>query len=859
MSKNITKTLAATLAATLGAGIVPVMAQTSKSLDELHKAAYTAVAVAKKDKTQKSINDARVILAEYKAAIEEQNKQGLLPQVNTFSAQLDTVQQPILSKIINAILAMDKAGTATQAEINEVRTMVEGDQAIKADDLPLVWARTYNAKVDGFQDVLINKAKAAVIKAETEKTQATVDAAKVLVADLATAVRPGIQKIAADLQTKVEAVKVYDLKVTKAEITKSYVKVTFDALTEAQRNATLDVVDNKGNKVQVEALKTVLIEEETEATFNFTTMLKDEPTGVWTINGVKVDLNEKAFVDNVKVKVAMPESDPAKVTKDELAKDELLKLLKNNKTITNIIDKNAPEYLAADKSKLETYEDVQKLIDTVNTDKAKESEVKYVVDAAKGTVTQFTNALATLNLKAVNSTWIKEYQEEIKGKKPTELSKVQEIIYTKNDNMIKTEIEELKNETDDTKKAAAIEKTINLVDKFMKDDAKDVTVKADKLSELNIQSAMLRLKTSDTLTSFKAALKNLEKVVNNKNKFDYEKAVNEDLMKDYFKGDVKTATKPEEVITKIGIIEGTVITSAVTNIKTVAGGVKIEDTTTDAEKAKFKSDILGAFKNLETISAKAEVKFDASKVDANLWDLYVKEINKNAAAVIVVADVQKQITNVNTGIVGIVINEANEKDLLNTLKDSRLGLTNVIDKNEAAYVAELVSLKATTDKDKLVKAIDVINSKEIILASNSVATVKDELTKIAVKTQLKEYINLTDAQKTDVAELLIAKIANLKVKKLHTVDETKALLVEVEAERIATLASINGTKDSTINTVNELNKISPEFKALGDVAKVTVAEKFNINRPTEIVANETKTANFEDFTAIRTVIAKSMK
>ncbi|MCB2286356.1 hypothetical protein LGK99_04470 [Clostridium algidicarnis] len=853
MSKNITKTLAATLAATLGAGIVPVMAQTSKSLDELHKAAYTAVAVAKEDKTQKSINDARVILAEYKAAIEEQNKQGLLPQVNTFSAQLDTVQQPILSKIINAILAMDKAGTATQAEINEVRTMVEGDQAIKADDLPLVWARTYNAKVDGFQDVLINKAKAAVIKAETEKTQATVDAAKVLVADLATAVRPGIQKIAADLQTKVEAVKVYDLKVTKAEITKSYVKVTFDALTEAQRNATLDVVDNKGNKVQVEALKTVLIEEETEATFNFTTMLKDEPTGVWTVNGVKVDLNEKAFVTKVK-----DEKNEIKLASD------LIKLLKSNKTITNIIDKNAPEYLAADKSKLETYEDVQKLIDTVNTDKAKESEVKYVVDAAKGTVTQFTNALATLNLKAVNSTWIKEYQEEIKGKELTELSKVQEIIYTKNDNMIKTEIEELKNETDDTKKAAAIEKTINLVDKFMKDDAKDVTVKADKLSELNIQSAMLRLKTSDTLTSFKAALKNLEKVVNNKKTFDYEKAVNEDLMKDYFKGDVKIAAEPKDVMPAIKVVEEKVVKSAVEKVTATASIVIIEDKTTDAEKAKFKSDILEAFKNLETVSAKADVKFDASKVDANLWDLYAKEIKKNVKEVTDVANVQNQITNVNTGIVGTLINEANEKNLLNTLKDSRLGLTNVIDKNEAAYVAELAYLNKTTDKDKLIKAIDVINSKEIILASNSVATVKDELTKIAVKTQLKEYINLTDAQKLDISELLIARIAEpetVKTPKVYTAEEVKGALTEVNLQRTNILKSINleETQKSTMLTIAELNRISPEFKALGDVAKVTVAEKFNINRPTEIVADKTKVADFEDFTAIRTVIAKSMK
>ncbi|MBB6713507.1 hypothetical protein [Clostridium gasigenes] len=840
MSKNITKTIAATLAATLGAGVVPAMAATT-TLADLHKASYDAVLVAQKDKTQKSINDARTLLAEYKVAIEKENKLGLLPQVNTFSAQLDGVQQPILSKIIKAIVAIETKKTATQAEINEIRTMVEGDQATTSDDVKLVWARTYNAKVDPFQDKLIVNAKAAVAKAEKEKTKEAVDAAKVLVDELNTSVRAGVKAIAAGEKAKADAVVVYNLKVTKAEITNSSVTVTFDALKEALRDATLEVVDNKGNKVEVEAIKTVLIEEETVATFNFTSMLKENPTGIWTINGLKVDLNEKAFVKNVK---------------DATVPADLLKLLKDSKIITNIVDKNELAYKAADRTKLESYADVQKLIDTVNTDEAKLAEVKYVVDAASGTVTQFKNALATLNLEKVNTTWIEAYQSGMTGL--TKVSEVQALVYAQNVIKIDAEISKITG-LDAAKDAATIQSATDLVNKFMKNDEKIETAKADKLETLNVKSAMLRLKTSDTLTSLKAALKNLEKVVNNKTTFDYEKVVNESLMKNYFDGNVRTATDATDVKAKIVAIQDKAVSDALLNIKTAADKVIIvEGTTTEAEKAKFKLDMLATFNNLETVSAKATVKFDASKVNANLWDLYAAKFK---TAVTTVADAQAAITAVNGNIVETIMKAATDsKTLMVALKDYRLGLTNVVSLNEKAYLAELATLSASKDKDALVTEMDVINSKEVILASKSIVTVKEELTKIAVKTKITTFINLEDSQKADVAELLIARIATevtTEKPAISTVADVKTALTTAEALRTTNIAAIN-TANTTVTTIAALETISPEFKALSEVAKVTVAQKFNANRPT-ISATDKTIAPFTDFTAIRTLVANSMK
>ena len=71
-----------------------------------------------------------------------------------------------------------------------------------------------------------------------------------------------------------------DLNVTKVEsISKTGVKVTLKALAQNETAFTINVLDDKGNAVEVNPLS--LEKGETEATFTFKTPLTVDPTGVW--------------------------------------------------------------------------------------------------------------------------------------------------------------------------------------------------------------------------------------------------------------------------------------------------------------------------------------------------------------------------------------------------------------------------------------------------------------------------------------------------------------------------------------------------------------------------------------------------
>ena len=173
----------------------------SLSIDELYKNAYNATQVAQKEKTQISINNARDVLNQFKFEAIAQNKLGLLPHYNTFSVMLDEVQQPILTKIVNTILEMKKAGKATQDEINNIRLLV--------DPLPASLKNacsTWSSEVDKFQNELLNQAVAAVKNAEIEKTQEAIDKAQELVNELSKAIREGIKKVATDLQARLDEI-----------------------------------------------------------------------------------------------------------------------------------------------------------------------------------------------------------------------------------------------------------------------------------------------------------------------------------------------------------------------------------------------------------------------------------------------------------------------------------------------------------------------------------------------------------------------------------------------------------------------------------------------------------------------------
>ena len=292
--KKVTKTLTGGLATVMASGMVPMTAMAATNFDELHKAAYNAVKVAQKTKTQADINAARKVVAEYRAAIQAEGKDGLLLHINTFSELLDGVQQPILTDIVNKILAMKEAGKATQAEINAIRELVD----ILPESLQNA-INTWSSEVDKFQTAIMEAAIAAVKTAETEKTQESIDAAKVLVDELATSIRDAIKKVAADLQGRLDAIEVNTnasnvLKINNFYVEHDGVVAEFDVLPETLKDVTIQVVDNNGKVVKVQNVDKIL-KGKSKQKFLFEkvyTSNDDKIEGKWTVNNIKVDMTK---------------------------------------------------------------------------------------------------------------------------------------------------------------------------------------------------------------------------------------------------------------------------------------------------------------------------------------------------------------------------------------------------------------------------------------------------------------------------------------------------------------------------------------------------------------------------------------
>lgn len=871
--KKVTKTLTGGLATVMASGMVPMTAMAATNFDELHKAAYDAVKVAQETKTQADINAARKLVAEYRTAIEAEGKDGLLVNINTFSELLDGVQQPILTDIVNKIVAMKEAGKATQAEINAVRELVDALPESLQNAV-----NTWSAEVDKFQNAIMEAAIAAVKTAETEKTQESIDAAQKLVDELATSIRPVIQKVAADLQARLDAVKVYDLNITKAELSKTSVTVEFEALEEALRDVTIEVIDNKGNVVEVKAKK-LLIEGENTATFEFKNALNSRPDGVWYVNGFKVDAEAINLVNDVKV-IATTNNNDVNSEEFKKAAEKLYQVLEKSSLVSGLVDEvaNQKAYLTLaierKAEKINTVADVQKIIDDGNKNVGSEDLVEAAVKAAKeGTLNQFKAAFAKLDLERVNSEWITNYRDALKAG-ATNLSDVQAVIDNTNLKYVKEAEADLT--VDNKLNAERIEKAIDLVEKYVvvkEDDTEGQKDKEDRIAKLNVKLAIVGVNDADTQTSLKAALVNLEKVVNNEKTFKYDSEVNENLMADYVKArtnnneNVIFFNTVNEVIKYLNDVEKEQVSNTITSIREISEDInKLSDDKKDTKK----KDLLDAFNKLALVSAKAEKEqvFDASIVKADLYDLYAKTLgtDQEDVEITTVSDVTKLVKAVNDNIVSILFKNnlsLNPKNLLSTLNDSRLGLTNVIENNREAYNLELSDFQRIEDKKELVKLVSRVNYKEAILAAKTTADVKANLVEYALLSGTNSVTDAKDAERSDIAEELLAIFTDDKAPDPTLVDAIKLNdeISNADSKRKSTIEEFNkvmvkGTPEIT-DAVSQLVKVSPEFKALSASQQLVVAEKVIANLPThKDNKDETVKTAFTNYTEIRTLVSK---
>lgn len=820
MSKKV---LTGAMAALMATGVVtPAMAETT-NVTELHKAAFEAMQKAEKEKTQLSINEARQALKVFADAMPEH------ADISTWSTRLDHVQQPIFATIVEGLVTLQKEDAeVTQDKVNKIYELIFNDESNDLDDVPNEYKDGQNygwtEQTDKLQEKLniatataYEDAKAAIAKAKTEEEVA---AAKELVANaeaqlasLKTAYREVVRTearrieglLAKEVETltkKEEALNKYDLKVTSFEVKRGYVEVTFKALAKELTDVTLEVLDNKGNVVEVESVK-LIDQGETTAVFNFTNMLSSEAKGTWTVNGLAINLDEVNFVSKVK-------------TTEE---GKLYDVLNNSKYFTGLVKENVNAYHKLISKKLKdinTIADIQAIIEEGNKNVQDESKIKDLVYVAKnGTSTQFKNAINGLGFERVNSEWMSNYKSKIGELTTNEFTTVQNAINATNEEKIK----EAYGKADTIAKK---EEVLNLINKYVKAEKKE---EVDKVNEgvkvVKTDIALLKVKEAKTNATVINALKELSNVVNDKDLFSFEKLVNENLKAEYKTAlsgkEYKSVEDVKDAVVKAGNdAANKKVTEVVVKAATALNDAKEED------KVDKKNELVKALEELVIASAKNADKFEMKNVEKALLSEYAKELVGKTT----VAEVKTVIETVNSSAVQNIMKDATAENILEKLNHEHLALTNVVKENAKAYGLEAETFKTYTTAKEVSKLVGIINNKEVILSSSKVEEVKASLVSYVIDKNLTTIKNLKDAQKTDIAELLIAQLANDKDTTIKNIDYLNGKINEVETIRIDLMKVVNKVDASISEAVTALEKISKEFNELDTAKKLVVAEKF---------------------------------
>ena len=822
MSKKV---LTGAMAALMATGVVtPAMAKTT-NVTELHKAAFEAMQKAEKEKTQLSINEARQALKVFADAMPEH------ADISTWSTRLDHVQQPIFATIVEGLVTLQKEDAeVTQDKVNKIYELIFNDESNDLDDVPSEYKDGQNygwtEQTDKLQEKLniatataYEDAKAAIAKAKTEEEVA---AAKELVANaeaqlasLKTAYRKVVRTeakrieglLAKEVETltkKEEALNKYDLKVTSFKVNRGKVEVTFNALAKELTDVTLEVLDNKGNVVEVESVK-LIDQGETTAKFYFTNMLSSDPKGTWTVNGLAINLDEVNFVSEVK-------------TTEE---GKLYDVLNNSKYFTGLVKKNSKAYykLIGEKSKdINTIADIQAIIEEGNKNVQDQSKIENLVYVAKnGTSTQFKNAINGLGFERVNSEWMSDYKSKIGELTTNEFTTVQNEINKTN----REKITEIYGKADTIAKK---EEVLNLINKYVKAEKKE---EVDKVNEgvkvVKTEIALLKVTEAKTNATVINALKELSNVVNDKDVFSFEKLVNENLKAEYKTAlsgkEYKSVEDVKDAVVKAGNdAANKKVTEVVVKAATALNDAKEED------KVDKKNELVKALEELVIASAKNADKFEMKNVEKALLSEYAKELVGKTT----VAEVKTVIETVNSSAVQNIMKDATAENILEKLNHEHLALTNVVKENAKAYGLEAETFKTYTTAKEVSKLVGIINNKEVILSSSKVEEVKSSLVYYLIDSELDTAIkNLKDAQKTDIAELLIAELAKDKDTTIEkNINYLNEKINAVEGVRKELISKVTNKDILISDAVNALEKISKEFNELDAAKKLVVAEKF---------------------------------
>ena len=776
MSKKVQKTLTGAMAAMMATGVVatPAMAATNNTdVDALYKAAYQATQKALTEKTQAAVNEAREAIKALPANLDW--------AIGEFSKQVDTVQHPILVEIVTAIKKLDEE--ATQANINAAK------KAIPAE-LRDEWKKSYSAAIDVHQQALITKANEAVKEAQAVRSDAAIKVANELLAELATADAQGVKDWAATMQDRVDSIEKYAIQITKVNVIDRFqVEVEFEATTENLKNVTVEVIDANGNKKEV-APKS-LLKGSKSTVFDFVTVNgAAELAGVWTVNGIKVDVTEISLVKDM-LEDAKYIADLANKHNSYTTSFSSLAKLQEKGYINGLLgeynnqnyfvfDRYEDKFVASEYAKaladkkvdIDNAADVQAVIDAVNKSLAGHVTVAELVELAEsGDVTskQFASAMASLDLAKVNEDWADAYKTEIANLSANDkLEKVQDVVYAVNKDKITAKKEQYTLEkyvsADIKAERNKAEEVLTLAEEYYKDDAEKVTEKADLLKAIKIELALFDVKLVSDVTDLEAALKNVSETVNNADKFSFDKNVNTKLMEEYFKNGLNKITSLDNLKSKL------------TSVQTSVAYAEIE------------------------------------KVHASV----------------------------------------NEDKLIEALKSEKLGLTNIIEANKSEYFADKLVIDNTNDYESLTKAIKAINARVDMKNATNKTEMRAAFVTLVENRDSNILLNKSTNQITDIAEeflnlrndeeITLVNIRNI-IGGVGSVDTEFAPFgiefMKVEDTIIEKLANVSG--DNNKVSTEELKDALEAIVGKGNI-KTGMLEDF-------VKASNGKT--YTDYTAIR--------
>ena len=838
MSKKV---LTGVLAALMATGTVaPVFAGTN--VEKLHTTAFEATQKALKEGTQLSINEAREAIQAFKEAIGEH------ADIPTWSSMVDKVQHPIYVEVVDGLLALQKEGAVvTQEAVNKLYTLIYNEEGT-ADDISDEYKKGekygWSGQTDAFQNVLTFAALEAV---EAAKTADEIADAKKLVESLKTSKNKdavaAAERMEAKLIEKEEALNKYDLKVTDFEVTRTGVKVTFEALNETLKDATIEVIDNNGDIVEVQAISKIL-EGRTTASFSFEKVLSSkEIKGVWTVNGLSKDLTEEKLMKDLADAKTEDATEKALIKLQKAGYIESLKMAKNT-TVEKIEEAAKTAYhkaLKADDAKIVTAEDVQAIIDEVNTELDTTADEKERVERVKASVKnkrQFLNALSEEGIERVNSEWFEAYATAVNTDSVKTIKNIKEAI--DNINLIKVEsnVQNLENSLDVEK----VEKAIELVNEFVnpettkKENVSGVEVEYNvqdrMLEKLNKQLALINVVTSDNT---KALKNNLVKLSNLTEEFNYDKVVNEDnllrIVEELSKEGVVTPTNVEKLVEFIKGVNTTVITEALQGVKTAYDSAEAEVDKDGKYTESAKTTIMKAFKALETATVKEENTKDTTNkfvssiiVEDNLQmyksyngDLVVTDVNalvnhikaaneyvKNNAVTIALNEIDKLARESE-----VDASKVDAKKLYNALANEKVGLKGLVVANTDDYAIDAPLLKrkeSATDKEyveSLNKVIASVNAKVQVANAKSLSEMLTGVNNFAVSENM-DILNKSNEERKDISEEVLASEASMK-----TVAEVKKAIEDATFTKNTKIEEINkavesGNRATIISKVNEI-------------------------------------------------------